>query len=147
MVENQPAAFHGENRDIAMRSRFIIDLLADAMPGFGIAYYGYSYSSSSLSLNQTAGEEVEFASTISTETGKTKDFVKNATVCFFTPGADDDVVSQFFASDANIEDGATLLLIPVSDVGEMTEVLIIFAHQFGDFQDYHRSLVESFDNA
>ena len=31
-----------------------------------------------------------------------------------------------------------------SDVGEMTEVLIIFAHQFGDFQDYHRSLVESF---
>ena len=147
MFENQPAAFHGENRDIAMRSRFIIDLLADAMPGFGIAYYGYSYSSSSLSLNQTAGEEVEFASTISTETGKIKNFVKNATVCFFTPGADDDVVSQFFATDANIEDGATLLLIPVSDVGEMTEVLIIFAHQFGDFQDYHRSLVESFANA
>ena len=118
MVENQPVSFDGENRENAMKSRFIIHLLADAMSGFGIAYYDYSYSSSSLSLNQTAGEEVEFVSTISTETGKIENFVKNATVSFFTPGADDDVVSQFFATDANIEDGTTLLLIPLNDGGK-----------------------------
>ena len=28
----------------------------------------------------------------------------------------------------------------------MTEVLIIFAHQFGDFQDYHISFVKPFAN-
>ena len=146
MLKNQPTSLEEEVKGLAVEGRFIIDLLADAMPGFGIAYYSYNDSSPSLSLSQTAGEEVEFASTISAESGKIEDFVKTVAVRFFTPGADEDAVTQFFITDATIEDGTTLLAVPVSESDEMTGAFIICAHQFGNFQDYHRPLVESFAN-
>ena len=44
--------------DVSLRVRFLMDLMADIMPGFGIAYYEYSNQSDCFLLVETAGEDI-----------------------------------------------------------------------------------------
>ena len=51
--------------DVSLRIRFLMDLMADIMPGFGIAYYEYSNQSDSFLLVEIAGEDIGFISEFS----------------------------------------------------------------------------------
>ena len=135
--ESQPPA--------SPRLPFIMDLMADTMPGFGVAYYEHAQELEPLTLRETSGEDVGFASEISAETDWMRDLLETGK--FLTPGEDHTAVAHFFEEETNVENSATLLVLPVNRSGSEDGAVVIHADQFTDFHEYHRPLAEAFASA
>ncbi|MEE2877074.1 MAG: sensor domain-containing diguanylate cyclase [Candidatus Neomarinimicrobiota bacterium] len=121
---------------------FIMNLIAETMPGFGIAYYEHAGELGPLALKETAGENVDFASEVPIESDWMKSVLTEGK--FLTPGEDSAAVQHFFCEDVTVKKTITLLALPVKNAGAEEGVIIIHADQFSDFQEYHRPLAESF---
>lgn len=131
--------------DVSLRVRFIMDLMAEAMPGFGFAYYDYRGFSEQFLLVETSGENISFSASISSDPEWMSAAISEGK--FLTISQNSDSVRHFFTKEARISDAATLLTLPVKRSGSTGGALIIHAHQFSHFKDYHRSLGESFASA
>ena len=124
---------------------FITNLLADTMPGFGIAYYNRAGEHGPLTLIDTAGEDVDFAAEVSVETEWMGEILKDGK--FLTLSEDSAKLKLFFDEERIVQESVTLLVLPVKGVDATDGVLIIHAYRFADFQEYHKTLAESFVSA
>ncbi len=128
--------------DVSFRVRFLMDLMSDIMPSFGIAYYDFSINSERFSLVETAGEDVGFATEISSSENSVTSAISNGK--FITPRENDNAIKVFFSKESKISESSSLLTLPIRLTGSNGGALIIHANQFSDFKDYHKPLAESF---
>ena len=128
--------------DVSLRVRFLMDLMADIMPGFGIAYYEYSNQSDCFLLVETAGEDIGFITEFSPNDNSVSVSISDGK--FITPGENPNAVKFFFSQESKISDSSSLLTLPIRHAGSSGGALVVHSHQFSDFRDYHKPLGESF---
>ncbi len=131
-----------EMNDVSLRIRFLMDLMADIMPGFGMAYYEYSNQSDSFLLVETAGEDIGFITEFSSNDNSISVSISDGK--FITPGENSNVVRFFFSKESKISDSSSILTLPIRHAGSSGGALVVHSHKFSDFRDYHKPLGESF---
>ncbi|MBH31986.1 MAG: hypothetical protein CMG71_08425 [Candidatus Marinimicrobia bacterium] len=143
--EDLPDTGSISSSDKAPTVAFITNLMADTMPGFGIAYYNRSREHAPLTLMETSGKDVNFAAKVSVETEWMGDILKDGK--FLTPGEDSAQMEHFFDEEGIVQESVTLLSLPVNGVGATNGALIVHADRFADFKEHHRPMAESFASA
>ena len=128
--------------DVSLRIRFLMDLMADIMPGFGIAYYEYSNQSDCFLLVETAGEDIGFITEFSPNDNSVSISISDGK--FITPGENPNAVKFFFSQESKISDSSSILTLPIRHAGSSGGELFVHSHKFSDFRDYHKPLGESF---